>query len=207
MLIIGISTGTFEDIGTNVLEINSLMYVGVLGALGFSQDFKMLLQNGFTRKIIFIGTLSMFFFICGTMAFIDTIVGNLIHYFNHDYSSLYNSIYGYDNIFMNWLWLFLAYVFICCFLYLAVLALNKAGKMVFIALGVILGGGILMTIALFRYVFSRELVNKIADFFMRAMGFMSDGTVNYFFPAITLILIISVLSCGAYAVIRSTELR
>ena len=108
---------------------------------------------------------------------------------------------------MNWLWLFLAYVFICCLLYLAVLALNKAGKMVFIALGVILGGGILMTIALFRYVFSRELVNKIADFFMRAMGFMSDGTVNYFFPAITLILIISVLSCGAYAVIRSTELR
>ena len=207
MLIIGISTGTFEDIGTNVLEINSLMYVGVLEALGFSQDFKMLLQNGFTRKIIFIGTLSMFFFICGTMAFIDTIVGNLIHYFNHDYSSLYSSIYGYDNIFMNWLWLFLAYVFICCFLYLAVLALNKAGKMVFIALGVILGGGILMTIALFRYVFSRELVNKIADFFMRAMGFMSDGTVNYFFPAITLILIISVLSCGAYAVIRSTELR
>ena len=207
MLIIGISTGTFEDIGTNVLEINSLMYVGVLGALGFSQDFKMLLQNGFTRKIIFIGTLSMFFFICGTMAFIDTIVGNLIHYFNHDYSSLYSSIYGYDNIFMNWLWLFLAYVFICCFLYLAVLALNKAGKMVFIALGVILGGGILMTIALFRYVFSRELVNKIADFFMRAMGFMSDGTVNYFFPAITLILIISVLSCGAYAVICSTELR
>lgn len=79
--------------------------------------------------------------------------------------------------------------------------------MVFIASGVILGGGILMAIALFRYVFSRELVNKIADFFMRAMGFMSDGTVNYFFPAITLILIISVLSCGAYAVIRSTELR
>ena len=207
MLIIGISTGTFEDIGTNVLEINSLMYVGLLGALGFSQDFKMLLQNGFTRKIIFIGTLSMFFFVCGTMAFIDTIVGNLIHYFNHDYSSLYSSIYGYDNIFMNWLWLFLAYVFICCLLYLAVLALNKAGKMVFIASGVILGGGVLVVIALFRYVFSAELVSKIADFFTRAMGFMGDGTVNYFFPAVTLILIISALSFGAYAVIRSTELR
>ena len=190
-----------------MLEINSLMYVGVLGALGFSQDFKMLLQNGFTRKIIFIGTLSMFFFVCGTMAFIDTIVGNLIHYFNHDYSSLYSSIYGYDNIFMNWLWLFLAYAFICCLLYLAVLALNKAGKMVFIALGVILGGGVLVVIALFRYVFSAELVSKIADFFTRAMGFMGDGTVNYFFPAVTLILIISALLCGAYAVIRSTEIR
>lgn len=79
--------------------------------------------------------------------------------------------------------------------------------MVFIASGVILGGGVLVVIALFRYVFSAELVSKIADFFTRAMGFMGDGTVNYFFPAVTLILIISALSCGAYAVIRSTELR
>ncbi len=207
LLIIGISMGTFEEMGTNLLEINSLIYVGILGALGFSQDFKMLIQNGFTRKVIFAATMSMFLFICGTMAFIDTIVGNLIHYFNHDYSSLYSSIYGYDNIFMNWLWLFLAYVFICCLLYLAVLALNKAGKMVFIVSGVILGGGVLVVIALFRYVFSAELVSEIADFFTRAMGFMGDGTVNYFFPAVILILIISALSFGAYAVIRSTELR
>ena len=43
-LIIGISTGTFEGIGTDVIEIHSLIYVGVLGVLGFNQDFKMLLQ-------------------------------------------------------------------------------------------------------------------------------------------------------------------
>lgn len=73
-LIIGISTGTFECIGANTLEINSLIYVGVLGVLGFNQDFKMLLQNGFTRKIIFIATFSMFCFISGIMAFIDTTV-------------------------------------------------------------------------------------------------------------------------------------
>lgn len=36
MLIIGISMGTFEEIGTSLLEINSLIYVGILGALGFS---------------------------------------------------------------------------------------------------------------------------------------------------------------------------
>lgn len=41
MLIIGISMGTFEEIGTSLLEINSLIYVGILGALGFSQDFKL----------------------------------------------------------------------------------------------------------------------------------------------------------------------
>lgn len=68
--------GTFEDIGTNRLEMNTLFYVGVLGVLGFNQDFKMLMQNGFTRKYIFIATLSMFCFISGTMALVDMVAGN-----------------------------------------------------------------------------------------------------------------------------------
>lgn len=207
LLIIGISTGTFEKIGTNLLELNSLVYVGILGGLGFNQDFKMLIQNGFTRKIIFVSTLSMFLFICGIMAFIDTVVGNFIHYFNHNYSSLYSTVYGYNNIFINWLWLFLIYVLTCCLLYLVILLFNKAGKTTLIYSGIILGGGVLAVIALFRYVFSAELVNEIADFFVRAMGFMADGTVNYFFPVVTLGVIISVLAGGAYTVIRSTELK
>lgn len=206
-LIIGISTGTFEGIGTNTLEINSLIYVGVLGVLGFNQDFKMLLQNGFTRKIIFSATFSMFCFISGIMAFIDTIVGNLIHHFNNDYISLYSGIYGYDNIFMNWLWLFLLYVLICCLLYLAILVINKVGKTMSIYFGIGLGSCILVVIALFRYVFSAEVVRDIVDFFMKALGFMTDGTINYFFPALTLVLIISVLAGVAYTVIRHTELK
>ena len=44
-LIIGISIGTFENIGTNALEINTLIYVSILGVLGFKEDFKMLIQN------------------------------------------------------------------------------------------------------------------------------------------------------------------
>lgn len=75
-IIIGLVMGTFEDVGTNCLEINTLGYIGILGVLGFKDDFKMLIQNGFTRKYIFIATLSMFGFISGTMALIDTIVGN-----------------------------------------------------------------------------------------------------------------------------------
>ena len=207
MLIIGISTGSFENVGTNTLEINSLIYVGILGALGYKQDFKMLIQNGFTRKMIFGATLSMFFFICGSMALIDTIVGNLIHHFNNNYISLYSVIYGYDNIFMNWLWLFLVYVLVCCLLYLAILVINKAGKTISVYLGVVLGGCVLVIIALFRYVLSAEAVKNIMDCFVKVMGFMSNGTINYFFPALTLILIISVLSGGAYTIIRRTELK
>lgn len=109
-LIIGIVSGSFENVGTNCLEINTLFFVSILGALGFKEDFKTLIQNGFTRKYIFIAALSLFSFMSGIMAFIDTVVGNFLHYFNKDYTSLYSGIYGYDNIVMNWLWLFLVYV-------------------------------------------------------------------------------------------------
>ena len=51
-IIIGLAMGTFEDVGTNCLEINTLVYIGILGVLGFKEDFKMLIQNGFTRKYI-----------------------------------------------------------------------------------------------------------------------------------------------------------
>ncbi|MCU6009202.1 hypothetical protein H3U41_20360, partial [Clostridioides difficile] len=149
-IIIGLVMGTFEDVGTNCLEMNTLIYIGILGVLGFKDDFKMLIQNGFTRKYIFIATLSMFGFISGTMALIDTIVGNLLHHFNSSYSTLYGGIYGYDNLFMNWLWLFLLYVTFCCLLYLIILIINKTGKNVSIILGVVFGGIVLLIVALFR---------------------------------------------------------
>ncbi len=206
-LILGISAGTFEGIGTNTLEINSLVYVGVLGVLGFKQDFKMLLQNGFTRKLIFGATFSMFCFISGTMAFIDTIVGNLLHHFNKDYISLYSGIYGYGNMFINWLWLFLVYVLICCLLYFTILVINKVGKTVSVYLGIGLGGCTLLVIALFRYVFSAETISNILEFFTKTMGFMSDGTINYLLPIFTLLLFIAVLGSFSYAIIRRTELK
>ena len=49
--VIFMGTGSMEHVGTNAMEINSMVYVGILGALGFKEDFKMLIQNGFTRAI------------------------------------------------------------------------------------------------------------------------------------------------------------
>ena len=81
-------TGDSETAGTSCLEMNTFIYVGILGALGYSEDFKMMIQNGFTRKYIFAATLSMFAFIGGIMSFVDTVMGNLLHYFVPNYSSL-----------------------------------------------------------------------------------------------------------------------
>lgn len=207
MLIIGIGTGRFEDINTSNLEVNSMIYVGVLGALGFEQDFKMLIQNGFTRKMIFSATLFMFCFVSGIMAFIDTIIANLIHHVDNDYVSLYSGIYGYDNIFMNWLWLFLVYVLVFCLLYLAVLVINKVGKFVSISLGVFLVGCVLLVIALFRYVFSAEAARNILEFLTKAMGFMTDGTINYFFPVLTFLILDGILGSVSFMIIQRTELK
>lgn len=206
-LIIGISLGTFEKVGTNILEMNTMIYVGILGVLGFKEDFKMLIQNGFTRKYIFAATLAMFCFISGTMAFIDTVVGNVIHHINNSYFSLYGGLYGYDNKFMNWLWLFLVYVMICSLLYFGVLVVNKIGKTAAIYIGIILGGVVLLIAALFRFVFSAEVSGKVVEFLVKAMGFMAGGTINHFAPVLTLLLIAAILVTGSYGIIRHTELR
>lgn len=206
-LTIGIVAGSFENIGTDCLEINTLFFVSILGVLGFKEDFKTLIQNGFTRKYIFIAALSLFSFMSGIMAFVDTVVGNLLHYFNHDYTSLYSGIYGYGNVVMNWIWLFLIYVMFCCLLYLTILIINKVGKTVSIYLGILFIGCILLIIALFRYIFSADLAKNILSFFMKAAGFMTDGTINYFYPAFTLLIIVSILGTASFAVIRRTELK
>lgn len=206
-LIIGIVSGSFENVGTNCLEINTLFFVSILGALGFKEDFKTLIQNGFTRKYIFIAALSLFSFMSGIMAFIDTVVGNFLHYFNKDYTSLYSGIYGYDNIVMNWLWLFLVYVMFCCLLYLTILIINKIGKTMSIYCGILFIGCIVLITALFRYVFSAELVKNILNFFMKAAGFVKGDTINYFYPSFSLLLIIGILGTTSFVVIRRTELK
>ena len=188
--------------------MTSFKYIWVFYAIQYAfVALIMLIQNGFARKIIFAATMSMFLFISGIMALINTIVGQMIHYFNQDYRSLYSGIYGYNNVFMNWLWLFLVYVLICCLLYLVILVINKVGKTTSIYLGVILGGIVLLTVALFRYVFSDETVNNILKFFMKTMGFMESGSVNYILPVLTLFILVGIFSVVSFAIIRHTELK
>ncbi len=147
--IIYISTGDMEKIGTNGLELNSMIYVGILGVFGFKEDFKMLIQNGFTRKYIFLATLSLFAFTSAIMAAVDTIVGNALHAVASGYFSLFGGLYGYEHsFFLNWLWLFLAYMLVCCLLYLSILIINKIGKVASIYLAIGLGLTVVLIIRL-----------------------------------------------------------
>jgi len=62
--------GNNENISMSALENSSIIYIGILGVMGFTEDFKMLIQNGFTRKYIFISTISMLMFIAAVLAFL-----------------------------------------------------------------------------------------------------------------------------------------
>lgn len=196
-----------ENVGSNVLEVSTVVFVSIMGVLGYKEDFKALIQNGYTRKYIFLSTIFMFLFITGAMALIDTVIGNVIHHFRNSYFTLYGSLYGYGNFFANWLFLMVLYLMFCSLFYLAVLVINKVGKMVSLFIGVALGGIILLIIALFRFVLSDETVRNAAEFFMKVMGFMRDGTINWWAPIITLLVIGAVLGIGSYAIIHRTELK
>ena len=188
-----------KETGSNTLEFSSVVFVSVIGVLGYKEDFKALLQNGYTRKYIFGATICMFTLLAGTMAFIDTIIGNSIHYFNDNYFTLFGSLYG--------LWLTVLYLMFCSLFYFAVLVINRVGKTVSLLIGVGVCSIILLVIALFQFVFSDELVRNIGEFMMKAMGFMSDGTTNLFFPILSFLVIGVAFGIGSYAVIRRTELR
>lgn len=196
-----------KETGSNALEFSSVVFVSVTGVLGYKEDFKALLQNGYTRKYIFGATVCMFTLLAGTLALIDTIIGNSLHYFNDNYFTLYGGLYGYGNVFANWLWLTALYLMFCSLFYLAVLVINRVGKTVSLLIGVVVCGIILLVIALFQFVFPDELVSKTWEFMMKAMGFMGDGTTNLFFPVLSFLVIGVVFGIGSYAVIRRTELR
>ena len=111
------------------------------------------------------------------------------------------------NVFLNWLWLTVLYLMFCSLFYLAVLVINRVGKMVSLFIGVGLSCVILLVTSLFRFVFSQEFVSTAAEFVMKAMGFMSNGTTNLFFPILSFLVIGVVFGIGSYAVIRRTELK
>ena len=191
-----------SEVGYSGMEVSSIAFVAIVGVFGFHEDYKALIQNGFTRRYIFLATLGMFAAVCGLMALIDTVMGNLLHAFNSHYAALFGNLYGYGRFLTNWLWLTAVYLLACSVSYLVVLVIHRAGKVCTLLIGTALGG-----VALLRFVASPEFTAKLAQFVMNAMGFMNDGTVCVWMPIATFLLAVGVLSLGSYLLIRRSELK
>lgn len=196
-----------ENVTVSCFEFNTIVYVGILGILGYNEDFKMLIQNGFIRKYIFGATVIMFFFISSVMAFVDTILGNIFHFLLRRYYSLYGVIYGYENPFFNWAWLVLLYFMICMIFYFFILVMNRIGKRGFLFLSILIAGMVTVGAFLIRYVLDETVIGKIKEFLLKAMGFVGDGSVNHFLPLLTWFSIAALFGAASYAVIRRIELK
>ncbi len=205
MAIVVLCTGNVET-NSSGAEMASAVFVSIMGALSFKEDFKAFLQNGFTRRYIFLSTFCSFFLVSAAMALIDTLLGNALHHFMKHFT-IFGTLYGYGNLLTNWLWLTFVYVMFCSLFYLAALVINKVGKTTSLLIGVGLAGVILLIAALFRFVFSSEVVSRIGRFLLNAFGFMNDGRINLVFPILTFLMLCAVFGLGSYALIRHTELK
>ncbi|MED9780673.1 MAG: hypothetical protein UGE23_04670, partial [Peptococcaceae bacterium] len=76
------------------LETCAMIFVFIFGALGFCEDFKMLLQNGFTRRVHFVAALVLFVVTAMLLALVDTLAARGIEAVAHGYWSLFTAIYG-----------------------------------------------------------------------------------------------------------------
>lgn len=213
MLLMGIvylSVGNQEGAVVGSMEMNSMIFTAVLGVLGVKEDFRMLIQNGFTRSYIFLGTLSMFAFVAGIMAAFDTLAASVLYsIFGDGYGSMFGGLYGAgQNVILNWLWLFLSYVVIACLAYLITLVIQKLGKLPSILLGVTAGFTVILVLpVLFRFVLPQELTKTILEALMKGFGFMRDGTINLAYPVVMFLVLGGVIGTGSYLVMRRTELN
>ncbi len=201
--------GNSDNINMSALENSSIIYIGILGIMGFKEDFKMLIQNGFTRKYIFISTITMFMFMSATLALLDTFVGLAMPLMIPDYRTLFGLVYSYKNQYLiNWFLLFLTYTFVSSVTYFLVVLFNKIGKIFFIsfiiALGMFLG---FILPLLFVYVIPENVVQNIFTFLSRIAGFTANGTINYLYPIASLIITSGIFGGLTYLILRRTELK
>lgn len=72
----GINPGNFNmNVHTSGVEMTTMIYIAVVGLTSFRDPFRMLLQNGATRKNFFVSLLVSAFGFAGVAALVDTIIG------------------------------------------------------------------------------------------------------------------------------------
>lgn len=204
-----ILTGSFGKLSLNALEINSMVYLCVMAILGSGQDFKMLLQNGYPRKYIYLGALSLFLFTSVLMVTVDMTIAAILRGVSARYLSLFHVIYGEDHsIFINWIWTFCIYLFVCSLAYFFAVLQRKIGKIPFVITGVAIGMTVLLILpALVLVYLPEEARAKLFTFIARVFGFLADGSISFLNPLLATLLIFCLFSASSYLLLSRTELR
>ena len=196
------------------LEMNSIVFLMIFAGIGFYNDFKMLLQNGFIRKYILISNVSTFIIVEFVMSCIDTVIGNgLYHISDYEYMSIFLEIYGNQPfILFKIFWLCGIYSMAMSLVYFCTCITYKVGKKM--GIYIVITISLLLTIIMPPLINSGtsnanalDIVKKIGKFMIKLGGFVENGTINLFYPILTFAVFASIFYLTSYVVIRKTELK
>jgi len=201
------------------MELASVVFLFVCGLNSFKEFFRMFMQNGISRKTIFVSRFITILAVCTGMAVIDKgilLLGKLItsNSTRLVYTGLFEMIYAVradristlhmhiDGFFFN-LCLYLAAMTIGYFITIAFYRMNRVAKIT-VAVGVpmvLLNGLPILDAALLHGTVLRALANA-ATF---AFGFQNGG--NPYFGMVTLLLIATVFSCLSWLMVRRAVVK
>lgn len=191
------------------LELCSVIFIFIFGLFGFREDFKMLMQNGFTRKYIFLATVVMFVQTAALLAVVDTIAAEVLTGLSPGYISGFEAVYGPGQAW--WIQLlsrFALYMVMVCFGYVGAVLGTRIGKKRMMIVGITLWCLLFVVVpVIFNVILSDTMRYNVATFIYSCAGFTDHGDIRFGCPMLSMLVFISIGFGGAFAMIRRAPLR
>lgn len=167
------------------LEVASIIFIGQCSASLVSDDFKLFIQNGFTRKHISKLVVLTLLALAMLMALVDTFVGAMFS--DGFYRSIFTQFYGNEfQIVAQWCWGMSVYFSISIFVGVICLLYHRFGKQMFFTL--LIAFSILCVVLvpmLVAYVIPESITNQAMMLFLAMMGYVADGTIHIINPILS----------------------
>lgn len=212
LLLTWLGRGSVDEPYFAALELCAMIFIFIFGIFGFAEDFKMLLQNGYTRCYIFIATLMLFLQTAVTLALVDTLAARLLEGVAHGYWSLFTAIYGPDHaLWLQGLWRFGVYVSLVSVGYLCALTVTRLGTKRALILGIALwcAGVVILPLAFREWLpdaLRYDIGTGAETFIYHCAGFTAEG-VQLINPLLSLSALTVLGFAICFALMRRAPLR
>lgn len=193
------------DGSVNGLEISSIIFLTIMSALTFMEKFKLFIQNGMTRNMIYKSYILQILAASFLMAFIDTITTNILQkVFRYQY--LFEMLYDNDNnIIISFIWLFALYFMLTVFVFVVILFQNKVGNKIFLICSIVLGAILLILLPVINYITEGVMLQNIIRLLSKFMGY-TDGGIQYLYPFCTFAAVAAVSMLVSYQFTKRVQI-
>lgn len=185
------------------LEAASIIFIGISNSALVSDDFKLFIQNGFTRKQIYILIVLTAFILAVFMAFVDSLFGGLFSasYFRGIFTQLYGSEI---NLLMQWMWMITLY-FSCGMVVMNICLLyHRVGKKMF---AMIVYPSAMLCFMIIPLITPTRLMKQVINAFTVMMGYLANGTIQLINPILSFSTLALVGCLIAYLLMKRLELK